>query len=236
METTLTTPAGTGAATAGAATADLDRIGALCGLGFTVLAFASALVAPVAPALDDPADEIRTHMVDNQGRLGASSVLFAAAILTFVGFLAMLHRRIVARSGNGVAAAAFLAAAAATVTLGLLGCLIEATLVQRVAPGADDATVAAWFGLWDMVAYTGPPLASGLAIVVAVLVLHREFPGWLGVVGALSAIAGLVGVAVDLTTATGLPFAPDFGSFVLANVWFVGVAVAVLRRGRRAAA
>jgi hypothetical protein len=72
----------------------LDRVGALGGIGFTVLGLAATFPVPMPPAIDDPASEIRDYVVDNQFILGVSTVLTAAALLAFVGFVAMVHRRL----------------------------------------------------------------------------------------------------------------------------------------------
>lgn len=214
--------------------ARLDRLGALGGIGFTALAFAATVVVPVAPAVDDPAGEIRDYVVDNQTALGVSTVLYAAAILAFAGFVAMVHRRLSATGRSPIAAGTFLIAGAACVTLGLLGGIVEAALVQRIAPVADDATVAAWFQVWDLVAYTGPPLAVDLAIGVAAFVLYREraFPRWLTVVAAASVVISAVGLVIDLAGDGVAPAALDLGGFLLANVWIVGLSVTVLLRSR----
>jgi len=216
----------------------LDRMGALGGFGFTVCAVISTAVVPAAPAVDDPTGEIRSYLVDHQARLGVSTVL-AAAALSLVGFLAMVHRRLAATGRHPVAAGAFLVAGAATVTLGLLGSLVEAVLVQRIAPSTDEATVAAWYWLWDMVSFTGPPLAVNLAVTVAALVLFRAdatVPRWLSVVAAASVLASVPGLVADLATDTVYPVPLDLAGFILANVWIVGLSVTALRSPGRAAA
>src|SRR5688572_18909958 len=82
----------------------LDRFGALGGLGFTACAIVATAVVPTAPAVDDPAGDIRGYLVDHQARLGVSTVFFAAAALSLVAFLAMLHRRVAATGRHPVAA------------------------------------------------------------------------------------------------------------------------------------
>lgn len=217
----------------------LDRLGALGGFGFTLCAVASTAVVPAAPAVDDPTGEIRSYLVDHQARLGVSTVLAAAAAISLVGFLAMVHHRLAASGRHPVAAGAFLVAGAATVTLGLLGSLVEAVLVQRIAPSTDEATVAAWYWLWDMVSFTGPPLAVNLAVAVAALVLFRAdatVPRWLSAVAAASVLASVPGLVVDLATDSVYPVPLDLAGFILANVWIVGLSVTALRSPGRAAA
>jgi hypothetical protein len=214
------------------------RLGALGGIAFTILALASTLVVPTAPALDDPADEIRTYLTEHQTRLGISTVLYAVSVLALVAFLATIHRRLGADGRNGTAATTFLVAGTAGVTLGLLGGLVEAVLVQRIAPGAEAATAATWYAVWDIVAFTGPPLAIDLAILVAAVVLHRDraVPLWLTLAAAGAAVLGTVAVVADLTTETGLPGGLDLAGFLLANVWIVGLSVLTLCGGGRAVA
>jgi hypothetical protein len=215
----------------------LDRLGALGGIGFTVLALASALVVPAAPAVDEPAGEIRDYVVDHQTGLGISTVLYAAGMLAFIAFVAMVHRRVSATARSPVAAGTFLVAGTAGVTLGLLAVLVEAALVQRIALVADQATIVAWYGLWDIVAFTGPPLAVNLAMGVAAFVLYRDrtIPRWLAAVAAASIVLGTIAVVADLVTDSTVPVAVDLGGFLLANVWIVGVSVAVLLRSRSGA-
>jgi glucan phosphoethanolaminetransferase (alkaline phosphatase superfamily) len=209
----------------------LDRIGALGGIAFTVLAFASTFVVPTAPTVDDAAADIHDYLLDNQTGLGVSIVLYVAALLAFVPFVAMLHHRIAATARSTIAAATFVVAAAAGISLGLLGGLLQAALAQRIAPAADDATVSAWYSVWDIVAFTGPPLAINLAVLVAAVVLYRDraFPRWVTAVAVLSVVLGVVCVVADLTSEAGAPMGVDLAGFVLSNVWFVAVAVIVLR-------
>jgi hypothetical protein len=217
--------------------AKLDRTGALGGITFTVLGLAGAFSVPLPPAVDDPASEIRDYVVDHQTALGVSTVLYAASILAFVGFVAMVHRRLSASSRSPVAAGTFLVAGTACITLGLLGSLIEAALVQRIGPVSDQATVAIWFQVWDLVAFTGPTLAVNLAIAVAAWVLYRDriFSRWLAPVAAASVIVGTIGLVIDLAGDGVVPVAFDFGGFLLANVWIVGISVTVLLRSRSGA-
>jgi hypothetical protein len=212
----------------------VDRLGALGGIGFTALALASTAVVPMAPAADDPAGEIRDYVVDHQSALGVSTVLTAAAMLALVGFVAMVHRRLSARGRSPVAAGAFLITGTACIALGLLGTIVEAALVQRIAPVADDATVASWFQLWDLVAFTGPPLAVNLGVGVAAFALHREraFPAWLTATAAASVVISTVGLVIDLAGDGVVPAGLDLGGFLLANVWIVGLSATVLLRSR----
>jgi hypothetical protein len=214
-----------------------DRFGALGGIGFTILSLTAAFSVPLSPAADDPASEIRDYVVDNKTALGVSTVLYAAAMLAFVGFLAMVHRRLSASGRNPIAAGTFLIAGTACVALGLLGVLVEAAVVQRIAPGADEAAIAAWYQVWDLVAFTGPPLAVGLALGVAAFVMYRDrsFPRWLALVAAASVVLSAVGLVIDLAGDGVVPVALDLGGFLLANVWIVGLSVTVLLRSRAGA-
>lgn len=227
-------PTGTGLPTPEAAR--LDRFGAAGGIAFTVLALAATLVVPAAPAFDDPAAEIRDYVVDHQTALGVSTVLYASAMLAFIAFVAMVHRRL-APGRNPIAAGTFLLAGGACVTLGLLGALVEAVLVQRIAPGADESTIVTWYGLWDIVTFTGPPLAINLAMAVAAVVLYRDrtFPRWLAAVAAVSVVLGTIAVVADLASDTVVPTVVDLGGFLLANVWTVGLSIVVLLRSRSGA-
>jgi hypothetical protein len=217
--------------------ARLDRIGALAGIAFTVLGLAGAFSVPLPPAVDDPASEIRDYVVDHQTVLGVSTVLYAASILAFVGFVAMVHRRLSASGRSPVAAGTFLVAGTACIALGALGALIEAALVQRIGPVADEATVANWFQVWDLVAFTGPPLAFNLGLAVAAWVMYRDrtFPRWLAPVAAVSVIVGTIGLVIDLAGDGVVPAGLDFGGFLLANVWIVGISAIVLLRSRSGA-
>lgn len=217
-------------------TTRLDRFGAVGGIAFTALALAATIVVPAAPAFDDPTGEIRDYVIDHQTALGVSTTLTASAMLAFIAIVAMVHRRLAATGRTPVAAGTFLVAGSACITLGLLGSLLEAALVQRIAPGADDSTLVTWYGLWDIVALTGPTLAVNLAMAVAAVVMYRDraSPRWLGAVAAVSVVLGTIAVVADLATDSVVPVAVDLGGFLLANVWVVALSVTVLVRSRSA--
>jgi AAA ATPase domain len=159
------------------------------------------------------------------------------SLLAFIGFVAMVHRRLAATGRSPVAAGTFLVAGTACVTLGLLGSLVEAALVQRIAPGADESAIVAWYGLWDIVTFTGPPLAFTFAMAVAAVVPYRDrtFPRWLAAVAAVSVVLGTITLVADLATDSVVPAAVDLGGFLLANVWIIGLSVVVLLRSRSGA-
>jgi hypothetical protein len=210
-----------------------DRIAAAGGAAFAVLALSTQAVAPAAPDLDANAGEVRRYLADNHGRIGVSIVLMALAVLALGLFFGYVHRRLVDTDRGSALPACFLIAGATTIALALAGVLAQGILVQHTGAGIDDSALLVIHRTWQVVAFIGPPLSVSvaLALVGARTLQYGVFPRWLGCVALVAAAAGLVTALVDLSSTAHVPAALDFGSFVLACVWFAGMTVHAFANG-----
>lgn len=209
-----------------------DRAGAIGGIGFTLSALLAGAVVPQAPAFDAGTAEIRRYLTTRHARMSFSVLLLCASALFFILFVAMVHRRIRRAEGSdGFLAGSFLVSGTVVAAMGLLGGLLQAALVQRVAPIADESTLRAFYGVTQIVFYDGASLAVAVALGVAAVATLRYgiFGRWTAGVAITAAVLGLATGAVDVTSTKSSLSGVSLLGFVLANVWFVAVALHVLR-------
>lgn len=209
------------------------RVGAVCGVAFTVLTAATAALVPPAPESDVPVAEIRDYLVGNANGLAVSTALMGIATMAVVGFFALVHGRLRAagRDADWVPAA-FLVAGGVVVTATLIGLVIQAALVHQIAPTADDRLLAAFYALWDRVFHTVPPMGMAVALLTAAVtgLRRRALPRWTCLVALATSALMLVDIIEDLAT-TGTNLGPlGLVAFGLANLWIVGVCVAAWRQ------
>jgi hypothetical protein len=210
-----------------------ERFGAASGVAFTVLAVAAAVIAPTPPEADASGSTITRYLTSNTDRLAGSTALFALAALAIIGFFAFVHRRLRLRcQDGGLLAGAFLIAGAAVVFSALLAAVLEAALVQHIAPAADEPTLGAAYVVWMLVFHTATSIAMSAALVCAAIAIVRwsAFPRWLAAFAALAATLSLIDDASDLTSSgTSLgPLGPL--AFALVMVWILGASIAALMR------
>lgn len=214
-----------------------DRLAASGGIIFTVLAVSTLVVAPVAPAVDAPATEVRRWLTDHPDRLGVSVGLMVLAVLAVSLAFGYVHRQLAVTDRGSALPACFLVAAAAAVSMALAGAVLQGLLVQYM-DGVDDSTLLAIYRTWQVVAFMGPPLPIGIALALAGARTLRErvFPQWTGWVALASAAGGIVTALINLGTDAQAPAVLDIGSFLLNCVWLVGVAISSYRTPRTATA
>ena len=112
----------------------------------------------------------------------------------------------------------------------ILGVVLQAALVQQIAPVADDSTLLASYAVWDRVFHTAPAMGMAVVLISATLgVIGRAAqPIWLTATALLAAALAVIDVTEDLAT-TGTNLGPlGLVAFALSNVWIVSTSVRVL--------
>ncbi len=221
----------------GAPRMGMARLGAVCGVGFTVLTVASGVVVPPAPESNVPVAEVRDYLVGHADGLAVSTALMGVATMVVMGFFALVYGRLGAASRDrasrdqGWVPAVFLVASGVVVTATLIGVLIQAALVHQIAPVADDSTLTAFYALWDRVFHTAPAMGMAVALLAAAVggLRLRALPRWTAVLGLVTSALMLVDIVEDLVS-TGTNLGPlGLIAVGLATVWIVGVSIAAWR-------
>lgn len=209
-----------------------NRLARLGGLAFTLLAIAGVVVAPMPPAFDASADEIRTYLTDHGQAFGVSSILMVLTMLAGSAFFVWVYRRLAEVDSTSVLPTWFLTTATAAITFAMAGAVLQGMLARHVGPEIDDSTLTGLYLLWNFLAFMSPPLfvAVAWAVVAVRCVTHRVFPLWIGVVAGVSAIGGLITGLIAIGTTTTPPAVIDTGSFLLGCLWMSTVSVTGLIR------
>ena len=216
-------------------TFDTDKVTAAGGAAFTLLAVATLVVAPPAPDVDASASKIRSYLVDEHDRFGASVASMALAVLALCLVFGYLYRRIRAAAGASALPAALVVASGAVVSMALSGVLFQAVLAQHTASGIDDSTLLALYRTWQVFAFMGPPLPVAVVLVLAAIATFRYgiLPRWSGWLALVAAIGGASTALLNLATDTTAPVVLDVGSFLLCCAWLTTVTITAMTRTER---
>lgn len=208
-----------------------NHLAGLGGLAFTVLAVASVAVAPMPPAVDASAQEIREYLNDHGQAFGISSILMVLTMFAGSAFFVWVHHRLAAVDRVSMLPTWFLTSTTTVITFAISGAVLQGLLARHISGEIDDSTLVGLYLLWNFLAYMTPPLLMGLAwsILAVRCVTHRVFPVWIGVVAGASAIGGLVTGLIAIGTSTKPPTAIDTGSFLLACVVMSAISIHSLR-------
>ena len=208
-----------------------DRVGAACGIAFTALAVTSAVMVPPPPESDAGVSAVRDYLVTQKGRLSISTAVMGFAAMAVIGFFGLVARRLGRETeGSGTERNAVIVAASIVTSATILGVVLQAALVQQIAPVADDSTLSASYAVWDRVFHTAPAMGMAVVLISATLgVIGRAAqPTWLTVTALLAAALTVIDVAEDLAT-TGTNLGPlGLVAFALSNVWIVSTSIRVL--------
>lgn len=204
------------------------RIGAVAGIAFIVLSFASLTLAPPPPGLDASAAEVVDFFADNTGGLQAMALLFAVSIAAATVWFGAVRAHVWAGGDDapwGTVATVGMAVVAVT-------WLLMAVLVSGVALQLDelDPSVVLFAGtLADMANFASQLGIALLALGVSAGAWERgSLPRWLVVVGGVMAALSLVSTA-GFATDAGWVDATLYAAWLPFVVWFVGVSVVLWR-------
>jgi hypothetical protein len=152
-----------------------DRVGAVCGIAFTALAVTSVVVVPPPPESDVAVATVRDYLLSHKGGLSISTAVMGFAAMAVIGFFGLASRRVGEKAGDGGVARSAFVVASVVVSMTMLGVVLQAALVQQIAPAADDSTLSALYAVWDRVFHTAP--AMGMVVVLISAVAGRTEAG-----------------------------------------------------------
>jgi hypothetical protein len=216
-----------------------ERIAAGLGIIFVVLQVGAGAMLGGAPALDAPSPEIQRYLV-NDGinvLLAATMAAFAAFFgLWFLGSLRTFMER--AEGAPGFLSRVAFGAGLVTITMATTAGL------PTVALAWDDTAARAEPGLlqavWNLNTLALVPIGSSAAVfclAIALVILRtRVLPAWLGWIGALAAVGGVLAVfylvAGDPKSPLGTP--ANLGGFLLSMLFILLVSIFMVTRLGRA--
>ena len=198
-----------------------------------------ALVAAIAgaPALDAPTNELRSYLVHDAGSVLVATTIGAVSVCFFLWFLGTLQTFLrAAEGGSGQLSRIAFGAGLVTITLAMAASLPTVALAWgETAANAEPGLVRA---IWNLNTLAFVPIGSsaGVFCLAAALVILRTrvLPAWIGWIGILAAVMGVIAVffllADDPDSPLGTP--ANAGGFLLSNLFFLLVSVAMLFRSQ----
>lgn len=223
------------AATRESDTRSAQRIGAAAGIVFVAMQLALVTALAGAPALDAPTNEIRRYLVDDGGRVLAATTVGAVSVCFFLWFLGMLQTFLRAAEGrSGHLSRIAFGAGLVTITSAVAAGLPAVALAwNKTAAGAEPGLLRA---IWNLNTLAFVPIGSsaGVFCLAAALVILRTrvLPVWVGWIGILAAVVGVIAVffllADDPESPLGTP--ANAGGFLLSNLFILLISVGMLVR------
>jgi len=191
----------------------------LTGVAFVAILIISFIVGGEPPDVENPAQEIVDHYVDNKDSVQVGvllSMIAAAFLLFFAGYLRKVLRA--APGEGGMLPAVALAGA----TVMAAGAAIDGTISFALAETADNiepASVQALQALWDN---DWVPIALGAAVLLLAsgmsIALYGSLPRWLGWIAILLGVLGLTPIG--------------FVAFAGGGLWVLVVSILLTVRAR----
>lgn len=210
-------------------------LGAALGIVFVALQLALGAVLAGAPALDAPPAEIRSYLVEDGANVLLAATLGTLSAFFFFWFLGTARTLLQSAEGapGSLSAVAF---GAGLVTIALA----TTASLPAVALAWNDAAALADPGLmravWNLNTLALVPIGASSAafsLAAAVVILQtRVMPAWVGWVGVLAAVVGLIAtlflVADDADSALGTP--ANLGGFLLAMLFILLLSIFMVTR------
>jgi len=199
-----------------------ERIAALTGVAFVVVAIVAGLIGGDPPSADEPVQEIIDHYADNETSIQIGAFVAAAAMVLLVFFGAYLRSVLSAAEGRGGILPALTLVGAAIVAVGFA---IDLTITVALTEAVEDiepAAVQALQALWDN---DFVPIALGILVFLIAtglsIIRYGALPKWLGWVALVLAAIG---------------FTPlGFIAFLGTGIWIAIVSVMLAVRAQPAA-
>jgi hypothetical protein len=200
----------------------LERIAALTGVAFVVVAIIGGIIGGEPPDAESPVQEIVDHYADNKTSIQVGAFVGVAAMVLLVFFGAYLRSVLSAAEGRGGILPALTLVGAAIVAVGFA---IDVTITVALTEAVDDiepAAVQALQALWDN---DFVPIVLGIIVFLIAtglsILRHGALPKWLGWVALVLAVIGFTPIG--------------FVAFLGTGLWIVIVSVLLAVRAQPAA-
>ncbi|HSJ17735.1 MAG TPA: hypothetical protein VK920_06550 [Solirubrobacterales bacterium] len=200
----------------------LERIAALTGVAFVVVAIIGGIIGGDPPDAESPVQEIVDHYADNKTSIQVGAFVGVAAMVLLVFFGAYLRSVLSAAEGRGGILSALTLVGAAIVAVGFA---IDVTITVALTEAVDDiepGAVQALQALWDN---DFVPIVLGILVFLIAtglsILRHGALPKWLGWVALVLAVIGFTPIG--------------FVAFLGTGLWIVIVSVLLAVRAQPAA-
>ena len=219
-----------------------ERLGAGMGIAFVVLQLGLGAVLTDAPALDAPGKEIHAYLVEHGGNVLLAASLGALSAFFFIWFLGTLRTFLqTVEGGRGHLSAIAFGAGLVTITLATTASLPTVALAwDKTARLAEPGLVRAVWNLNTLALVPIGSSAGAFCLAAAIVILRtRVMPVWVGWIGILAAVVGVLAVfflvSDDPDSPLGTPV--NLGGFLLAMLFILLLSVfMVIRLGKRESA
>jgi len=182
-----------------------ERIGALTGVAFVVVAIIAGIIGGEPPDADSPVQEIVDHYSDNETSIQVGAFVGAAAMVLLVFFGAYLRSVFSAAEGRGGMLSALTLVGTAIIAVGFA---IDITISIALTEAVDDiepAAVQALQALWDN---DFVPIALGILVFLIAtglsILRYGALPKWLGWVALVLAVVGFTPIGFIAFLGTGI--------------------------------
>jgi len=182
-----------------------ERIGALTGVAFVVVAIIAGIIGGEPPDADSPVQEIVDHYSDNETSIQVGAFVGAAAMVLLVFFGAYLRSVFSAAEGRGGMLSALTLVGTAIIAVGFA---IDITISIALTEAVDDiepAAVQALQALWDN---DFVPIALGILVFLIAtglsILRYGALPKWLGWVALVLAVIGFTPIGFIAFLGTGI--------------------------------
>lgn len=209
------------------------RVGGVLGIAFLVMFAIGAIISGAVPEYDDDIADIRAFFEEDGDRFLLGDWFIAVALVViFLPFAATVRTVLGKADSSGIWARTAFIGAIAFVALGGGTRLAWGTLALTGTEGLDDSTVRALMYA-DAYAFAAVPFGSGLFIAATSVVILQTavFWRWLGIVGLVIALLGILGglwvVDGDRESVLGVL---GILSFPLTGLWILAISVLMLLR------
>jgi hypothetical protein len=197
---------------------DWQRVGAVSGIVFFVMVFASFFFTPDTPDEDDPTAEIVSSIADDRTGHLVGAYIGGIASLFFLVFVGALWSRLRAAEGDRGPSVLVALGGVGTTVIVLVANVVFFALIEAADAGRAPAAVRALFEL-DQSVLLGIGWTSAAFYLGAALssLTTGSLPRWLGWIAAVLVVVFVVGFFAI--------FSEDDEGGVLGLIFFIGVIV-----------
>jgi hypothetical protein len=203
-----------------------DRLAASLGIVFVALQLGLGATLGGAPALDAPAGEIQSYLVNDGSEVLLATTMGTLSAFFFLWFLGTARTFLRAAEGaTGSLSTVAFGAGLVTITLATTAALPTVALAwDNTAALADPGLVQAAWNLNTLALVPIGSSAGAFCLAAAVIILRtRVMPAWVGLIGVLAGVVSVIAtfflVADDPDSALGTP--ANLGGFLLAMLFIL---------------